>query len=95
MILVPQILDSNTQDVEEIDRADDNIDSNSKNHLMTGSSSQVNMQTLEKSIYDKVSCEVDSVVALVETRIHNSVLSAIDNFVIPKVEGAMRSTDSS
>ena len=59
---------------------------------MTGSSSQVNMQTLEKSISNKVRCEVDSVV---ETRVHNSILSAMDNFVIPKMEVAMRSTDSS
>ena len=52
------------------------------------------MQTLEKIISDKVSCEVENAATL-EARVHDAILSAIDNLVDPKMKLAMRSTDVS
>ena len=65
------------------------------NQLMGESSSQVNLQTLEKNISDKVRCELDSIVVTVETRVHDAILSAMDNLGNPSVELAIRSANVS
>ena len=49
------------------------------------------MQVLEKSVSDKVTCEVEKVTATVETIVHDAILSAMDNWVTPQLELAMRS----
>ena len=58
---------------------------------MTESNSQVDMQTLVLSYSARVRSDVENVVATVEIRVHDAILSAIDNLVIAKMELAMRS----
>ena len=53
------------------------------------------MQTLEKSITNKVRCEVESSVTTVETTVHTAIVSGMDNLVIPRMEIAMRLADFS
>ena len=53
-------------------------------------------QVFEKNIVDKINKEVDYVVVAVENRLHDAILTAIDNVVISRVEMAVRSfTESS
>ena len=49
------------------------------------------MQTLENGMCDKVKSEVKDAVATVETRVHEAILSAMDNLVAGRMELAMRS----
>ena len=49
------------------------------------------MQVLENSVSDKVTGEVEKVTATVETRVHDAILFAMDNWVTPQLELAMRS----
>ena len=53
--------------------------------------SQVDMQTPEKNITNKVRCEVNIVMTTFEYRKHNAVITAIESLVIPRVERAMKS----
>ena len=41
------------------------------------------MQKLENNIADQIQSEVEKVVATVETRVHEAILSAMDNLVVP------------
>ena len=47
---------------------------------------QEDMHTLEENIVSKVRNEVDIVMTLVETRVQDAVLTAIQNLVMPRVE---------
>ena len=49
----------------------------------------------KKKISDSVRSEVENVVATVETRICEAILSVLDNLVVPRMELAMRSVSSS
>ena len=46
---------------------------------------QVDIHTLEENIVSKVRSEVDNVMASVETRVQDAVLTAKENFVTPRV----------
>ena len=83
-----------TQNANELDRVDKNVVSGSTNNLTIESSPQVDMQTLHKSISDKVKCAGENV-ATVETRVHHAILSSKDNLFLPRVELAMKSVDAS
>ena len=48
------------------------------------------METFEKSITGKVHSEADSLVATVETRVHDAFLAAMDSLVIPRVQLALK-----
>ena len=52
------------------------------------------MQTLERTLTNKVLSEVDNVVATVATKIHDAILAAMDSFVISRVELAMKSVNA-
>ena len=53
-------------------------------------------QVIEKNITDKIRKEVDHAVMAVENRVHDAILTAMDNVVILLVEMAVRSiTESS
>ena len=53
--------DINTRNLNDVHRADENVDSSSANHLTTESSSYVIMPTLIKIIFDRVKCGVECV----------------------------------
>ena len=50
---------------------------------------------LRKNIANKVRSEVDNVITLVETRVLDAVLTAIENLVIHRVQLAMKSVNAS
>ena len=54
-----------TQNAIEVGIKDGNVVFSCMNHLVTESSSQVNTQTIEKAISDKVRCELDNAVATI------------------------------
>ena len=78
-----------------MDKAGDSVDPSSANHLINESSSPVDMHILEKSISDRAKSDVENFVAMIETRVHDAILCAMDNLVIPRLELAMKSTDAS
>ena len=51
---------------------------------------EVDTHTLEENIVSKVRSEVDSVMTMVETRVQDAVMTAIENLVIPIVELATK-----
>ena len=48
-------------------------------------------QVIEKNFAVKIREEVDNAVMVVENRVHDAILSAMDNVLIPKIEMAVRS----
>ena len=52
------------------------------------------MQTVERSITDIMYCEVDNNVGTVKTRVHEAIVAAVDNLVIPRVELAIKSVSA-
>ena len=81
----------NTQNAIEAGRVDGIFVFSSRNHLMTKSSSQVDMRTLEKNIF----AMYNGAVATTKIRMHDPILSPMDNLVIPRVELAIRSVNTS
>ena len=75
--------DINSQELNELDRADENNGYSNANYLITESSPQLYMQTLEKTSLDTVRCFMESVVDTVENMLFDAILSAMDNLVIP------------
>ena len=75
--------------------ADGDISLNNANSLTQISGSQVDLYTLYKNIANKVRSEVDSVMTVVETRVQDAVLTAVENLPIPGVELAMKSVYAS
>ena len=61
------------------------------NYSTAESGFHVQKQTLEKNICDKVRIEVENTVAIVETRVHEAIFSALDKLVVPRMELAMGS----
>ena len=56
---------------------------------------QVSKQTLDRRFSDKVCCEKDDVVALVEIKVQDANVIEMDNLVIPRMELAIVSAFSS
>ena len=54
-----------------------------------------NMKTLERCFNERIDREMSIIVDTVEDRIHNAILTAIDNIVAPKIELAIRSINAS
>ena len=52
------------------------------------------MQTLKRSLTNKVLSDVDNVVATVATKLHDAILAAMDSLVVPRVELAMKSVNA-
>ena len=57
--------------------------------------STVNVKTFERCFNEKIDREMRNIVDTVEDRIHNAILTAIDNIVAPKIELAIRSINAS
>ena len=55
----------------------------------------MNVKTLERCFNERVDREMNNIVDTVEDRIHNAILTAIDNIVAPKIELAIRSIRAS
>ena len=53
--------------------------------------STVNVKTLERCFNERIDWEMSNIVDTVEDRIQNSILTAIDNIIAPKIELAIRS----
>ena len=73
-----------------INKGHENVNFPNENQSTAQSDSPVDTQTLERNISDKVGIEVENAVATVETRVHEAILSAMDNFVVARMELTMR-----
>ena len=60
-----------------------------------GANSASYCQVIDRSVANKNKRKVDSVVAAVENRFHDAILTAIDSVVQPRVEMTARSTTGS
>ena len=54
----------------------------------------MNVKTLERCFNERIDREMNNIVDMVEDRIQNAVLAAIDNIVAPKIELAIRSLNA-
>ena len=55
----------------------------------------VSVKSLEKCFNERIDREMSNIIDTVENRIQNAILTAIDNFVAPKIELAIRSINAS
>ena len=78
-------------------------DSTKDQHFTAGTSSNsmvnnentVNVKTLERFFNERIDKEMNNIVDTIEDRIHNAILTAIDNIIAPKIELAIRSVNAS
>ena len=68
----------------------ENATSNNANHSSSVEGSQVDVQILERNITGRIRNQVDNVVATVETRVHEAILSALESLVNQKVDLAIK-----
>ena len=69
--------------------------SNNFGRITVGENSACQDQILEKNIDDKIRKAVDHAVMIVENRVHNALLTTMDNAVIPRVVMVVRSITES
>ena len=55
----------------------------------------MSVKTLERCFNERIDREMNTIVDTVEDRIHNAILTAIDNIIAPIIELAIRSTNAS
>ena len=67
------------------------LNSSNANHPLAESDSQVDMQTIEKIISEKVRSEVENVFVAVDTRVNEVILSAMGISLVAWMELAVRS----
>ena len=84
-----------TQFEETANTAGETTTLNNINNSIQINGSQVDLHTIEQNIVIKVCSEVNNVMTMVETKIQNAVLTAIENLVIPRVKIAMKSINAS
>ena len=79
-----------------------NKDTNDRDFTVSDSSentavneSAVNVKTLERCFNKRIDREMSNIVNIVEDRIQNAILTAIDNIVAPKIEFAIKSINAS
>ena len=60
-------------------------------NIMAINESTVNVKTLERCFKERTDREMSNFVDTVEDRIHNAILTAVDNSVAPKIELAIKS----
>ena len=68
--------------------------SNSSNNTAVNERA-TNVKTLERCFNERIDREMSIIVATVEDRIQNAILTAIENIVAPKIELAIRSINAS
>ena len=64
------ITSTKIENTGKVDKVHEDVNPYNANHSVAKSGSQVDMQTLEKNISEKLRSEVESVVDTVETRVH-------------------------
>ena len=69
------------------------VGTSSNDSIVNGNA--VNVKTLERCFNERTDREMRSIVDTVEHRIQNTILTAIDNIVTPKIELAIRSINAS
>ena len=62
---------------------------------MVNNENTVNVKTLERFFNERIDKELNNIVDTVEDRMHNAILTAIDNIIAPKIELAIRSVNAS
>ena len=67
------------------------ITRNNKSYQSQVIDSQVELHTIDKSNVTKVRSEAESVMTMIRTRMQEAKFTAIENFVTPRVELAMKS----
>ena len=82
-------LGSRTNTVEK------DITSNIANDPAQVSSSQVDVHPLEKKTANNLRCKLDSMITAVETRLHDSILTATEILAILTVEVALKFVNAS
>ena len=80
---------------ERANTADKSITLNNINNPTQVGGSQVDVDILQKNMANKVRSEVDSVMTMVESRVHDAVLTVREKLVIRKVEQAMKWVNAS
>ena len=55
----------------------------------------MSVKSLERCFNEKIDREMSNIIDTVEDRIHNAILTAVDNIVAPKIELAIRSINAS
>ena len=71
------------------------ISLNNANKPTQADGPQVDVHALEIDVISKVRSEVDSLMTMVETIVQDAALTAIKNLVVPRVELAMKSVNTS
>ena len=69
------------------------IGTSSSNSVVNGNA--MNVKTLERCFNERIDREMSNIVDTVEDRIQNTILTAIDKIVAPKIELAVRSINAS
>ena len=69
------------------------VSNSSKN--TAANESAINVKTLERCFNERIDREMSNIVDMVEDRIQNAILTAIENIVAPKIELAIRSINAS
>ena len=69
------------------------VSNSSKNTAVNESA--INVETLEKCFNERIDREMSNIVDTVEDRMQNTILTAIENIVAPKIELAIRSKNAS
>ena len=75
-----------------IDR-DSTVGTPNKNSVVNGNA--MGVKTLEKCFNERIDKEMSHIIDTVEDRIQSTILTAIDNIVVPKIELAIRSINAS
>ena len=65
------------------------------NDSSTVNGNAMSVKTLERCFNERIDREMNNLVDTVEDRIHNAILTAIDNIIAPKIELAIRSINAS
>ena len=89
MILIGKT-NTNIEITGVVDKGHKNINSFNANDSTSENGSQVFMQKLEKNIFNKLGSGVENVVTTVEIWVHEAILSALVNLVVPGMKVAMR-----
>ena len=71
------------------------ISLNNANKPTQADGPQVDVRALEIEVISKVRSEVDSLMTMVETIVQDAALTAIEKLVVPRVELAMKSVNTS
>ena len=62
---------------------------------MTVNKISMDVKTLERCFNERIDKEMNNFVVMVEDRIQNAILTAVDNIIMPKIELAVRSVNTS